>query len=361
MFKILDRYIIKSFILSIFYGLLAFTLLFVIIDLMENLDKFIDNNVDTLIILNYYLVFVPEIVKLMTPVAVLFAGLFTAGKMTSNNELTAIKSSGISIYRFMLPFILVCLFVSGLIFYFGGYVVPDANVRKIEIETVHLKKGEASTISSLFFQDPPNKIVNIFYYNTEKLEAYKIGVQTYDSANSIKMVQRIDAERLLYNVKKGSWTAFKGTVRKFGKLNEEFNSFQEMEIKGLKFKPQDLLAKQQRLEVLNINQLKKLITDSRNAGYDTSRVEIEYYSRFSFPFTAIIIIIFGLPISTVKRRSGLALQFGINILVTFVYLSIMQIVTALGKNGALEPLVTAWLVNILFFAAALFNLFRAKG
>lgn len=361
MLRILDRYIIKSFIASVFYGLLAFTLLFVIIDMMENLDNFIDNNVDFPIILNYYLVFIPEILKLMTPVAVLFGGLFTAGKMSSNNELTAIKSSGISIYRFMLPFLLVCFGISGLIFYFGGYVVPDANTVKTRIEAEYLKKGEASAISNLFFQDPPGKIVNIFYFNHEKLEAYKVGIQTYDSATSIKMTRRIDAERMVYNPKKKVWTAFNGTVRIFGRLNDQFTPFEEMQLADLKFTPDDLQVKQQRLEILSNPQLKKLIQDTKNAGYDSQRVEIEYFSRFSFPFTVIIIIIFGLPISTVKRRTGLALQFGINILVTFVYLSVMQIVSALGKNGSLDPLVTAWLVNLLFLAAALFNLSRIKG
>lgn len=361
MYKILDRYIIKSFIASIFYGLLAFTLLFVIIDLMENLDDFIDNSVDLSIVLNYYLVFIPEILKLMTPVAVLFGGLFTAGKMSSNNELTAIKSSGISIYRFMLPFILVCICVSGLNFYFGGFVVPEANTVKTRIEAEYLKKGEAAAISNLFFQDPPNKIVNIFYFNHEKLEAYKVGIQSYDSANSIKMVRRIDAEKMTYFPAKKIWIAYNGTVREFGALNDQFTSFGEMVVKGLKFTPEDLQVKQQRLEILSNTQLKKLISDTRDAGYDSRRVEIEYFSRFSFPFTSIIIILFGLPISTVKRRTGLALQFGINILVTFVYLSVMQIVSALGKNGSLDPLVTAWLVNGLFIAAAFFNLLRIKG
>jgi lipopolysaccharide export system permease protein len=239
--------------------------------------------------------------------------------------------------------------------------VPQANVRKTRIEAEYLKKKESSAISNLFFQDPPNKIINMFYYNPEKLEAYKTGIQTYDSTNSIKMIERIDAEKLLFNPKKGSWTAFNGTVRKFNNLGETFYSFSEMEIKGLKFTPDDLQVKQQRLEILSIVQLKKLINDTKAAGYDSQRVEIEYYSRFSFPFTAIIIIIFGLPISTVKRRTGIALQFGINILVTFIYLSLMQIVTALGKNGSLDPLLTAWLVNLIFFSAALFNLFRIKG
>lgn len=361
MYKILDRYIIKSFIASIFYGLLAFTALFVIIDLMEKLDDFIDNNLTTFMILEYYMVFIPDIIKLMTPVAVLFGGLFTAGKMSNNNELTAIKSSGISIYRFMFPFITICILISGMIFWFGGYVVPDANVRKTEIEAEYLKKGEASVISNLFFQDPPGKIVSIFYFNSEKLEAYKAGIQYYDTSNSIRMTKRIDAEKLLFDQKKKTWTAFNGTTRVFGELNDIVETFEKSEMKDLKFTPDDLEVKQQRLEVLTNPQLEKLIKDTRDAGYDPQRAEIEYYGRFAFPFTAIIIIVFGLPISAVKRRTGIALQFGINILVTFIYLSIMQIVTALGKNGSLDPLLTAWLVNIIFLAAALFNLTRVRG
>lgn len=361
MYKILDRYIIKSFIASIFYGLLAFTALFVIIDLMEKLDNFIDNNLTAFMILEYYMVFIPDIIKLMIPVAVLFGGLFTAGKMSNNNELTAIKSSGISIYRFMMPFITVCILISGLIFWFGGYVVPEANVRKAEIESQYLKKGEASVISNLFFQDPPGKIISIFYYNSENLEAYKTGIQFYDTTNSIKMTMRIDAEKLQYSANKKIWTAYNGTIRVFGELNDKLDHFEKMEMKNLRFTPEDLQVKQQKLEILTNPQLKKLIKDTRDAGYDSQRAEIEYYGRFAFPFTAIIIIVFGLPISTVKRRTGIALQFGINILVTFIYLSIMQIVTALGKNGSLDPLLTAWLVNLIFLAAALFNMTRIRG
>jgi lipopolysaccharide export system permease protein len=103
MMKIIDRYLIKQFIQTILFGLLAFTLIFVVIDMMENLDDFIDQNVPSMMILQYYLVFMPEIIRLITPVAVLLASLFTAGKMSSLNEITAIKAGGISLYRFMAP------------------------------------------------------------------------------------------------------------------------------------------------------------------------------------------------------------------------------------------------------------------
>jgi len=113
--KILDRYLIKQFLLTIIFGLLAFTLIFVVIDMMENLDDFIDQNVSMDIILNYYLVFSPEIIKLITPVAVLFAALFTAGKAANLSEITAIKASGVSLFRFMIPFLITTLFVCAFI------------------------------------------------------------------------------------------------------------------------------------------------------------------------------------------------------------------------------------------------------
>ena len=108
--KILDRYLVKQFLQTIFFGLIAFTLIFVVIDMMENLDDFIDQNVGAPIILHYYLVFSPDIIKLITPIAVLFGALFTAGKAAQLSELTAIKASGVSMYRFMLPFLITAFF-----------------------------------------------------------------------------------------------------------------------------------------------------------------------------------------------------------------------------------------------------------
>lgn len=87
---------------------------------------------------------------------------------------------------------------------------------------------------------------------------------------------------------------------------------------------------------------------------------IEYYSRFSFPLASLIVVLFGLPLSANKRRGGLAVQVGINILVTFIYLAFMQISLAFGKNGALSPLLTAWMADIIFLAAALITIPRMQ-
>ena len=110
--------------------------------MMENLDDFIDQNVRGPIILQYYLVFIPEIIRLMLPVAVLLAALFTVGKMSNLNELTAMKSSGMSIYRFILPFLFIGFMIALLSIYFGGYIVPYANKTKVYIEQNYMKKRD---------------------------------------------------------------------------------------------------------------------------------------------------------------------------------------------------------------------------
>ena len=139
--KILDRYIIRQFILVFLFGLLAFICIFIIIDMMEKLDDFIDAQAPTSIVLQYYAASIPDIVKLMIPVAVLLSALFVTGRLASQNELAAIKSSGTSLYRTMAPFLVVTVIICIFSFYLNGWVVPYANQKKFYIERVHLKRS----------------------------------------------------------------------------------------------------------------------------------------------------------------------------------------------------------------------------
>lgn len=360
--KILDKYIIKQFISTILFGLLAFTMIFVVVDMMENLDDFIDQNVPTWMIFQYYFVFSPEIIKLMTPVAVLFSSLFTAGKMSNLNELTAIKSSGISLYRYMIPMVIVTAFVSIFAVYFGGFVVPEANQYKAEIERTYLKKNMIFSGSNIFFQDSFNRIININFFDSQNSQVIKVNINTFDKNNLSIMKERIDASRMKYDSAKSVWVAYDVVKRYFNSESERIEYFGIQDMPDLNFKPEDLATKQQKPEEMNLSELSKLIDDQIKAGTDSKRVQIEYYTRFSFAMASIVVVLFGLPLAanTDKRKGGLALQFGINILITFIYLGLMQISSAFGKNGALDPILTAWLVNFLFLAGAFINLFRVK-
>jgi lipopolysaccharide export system permease protein len=111
---------------------------------------------------------------------------------------------------------------------------------------------------------------------------------------------------------------------------------------------------------MNLTELNELIKSQESAGNDPTSTLIEYHSRIAFAMTSVIVVLFGLPISANKRKGGIASQVGLNILVTFVYLVFMKVSQAFGKNGALNPVLTAWLANFLFMIAAAINLWRSK-
>lgn len=359
MLKILDRYLIQQFFQTVLFGILAFTIIFIVIDAMENLDDFIDQDVPALMILNYYFVFAPEIIKLMMPVAVLFSALFTAGKAANLSELTAIKASGVSLYRFMLPFLAATFLISLFSVYFGGYVVPSANKTKINIEQVYLKKNLSFTGSNIYFQDSRTRIVSISYFDDNLDQANRISIQEFDPDDLTRMIKRIDAAKLQYDSTKNVWVAYNGVDRKFtGKQSADY--FNTLEIYDLNFAPDELLKKQQKTAEMNLNELQELIESQKRAGNNPTPALIEFHSRFAFAVTPLIVVLFGLPISTNKRKGGLAAQVGINILVTFLYLVFMKISQAFGKNGALDPLLTAWFANLIFLAAAVYNVWRSR-
>jgi lipopolysaccharide export system permease protein len=358
--KIIDKYLIKQFLQTIFFGLIAFTLLFVVIDMMENLDDFIDQSVSFGIIMHYYLVFSPDIIKLMTPVSVLFAALFTVGKASNLSELTAIKASGISMYRFMAPFIVTTLFVSLLSVYFSGYIVPMANKTKLNIQLNYLKKGFVYTGGNIFFQDSPTRIVNIVFFDNSDNQANRVSIQEFEKNDLTHMTSRIDAVRMVYDSVSHNWMAYNGIKRTFDQRTESVKYFSKLRLDYLSFKPSDLLTKQQKPEEMDLGELKKTIKSQEKSGLDPTNTLIEYYSRFSFPMASLVVVLFGLPISANKRRGGLAVQVGINILVTFIYLVFMQISLAFGKNGVLNPMLTAWFADLVFLGGAFVNLPRVR-
>ncbi len=358
--RILDRYLVKQFLQTTFFALVSFLMIFVIIDVMEKLGRFIDKDVPGNIILQYYAVFLPEIVRLMIPVAVLLSSLFVAGKMSNQNELTAMRSSGVSSMRFMAPFLITSLLISFGAVYFGGYIVPLANKHKVYIEREYLRKHRIGPENNIFFQDSKTRIVSIGYYNVNTNRASSISIQNFDENDITRMTSRIDAIKMTYDTTKSVWTLGSGIERKFDGIYEHTNKFSSLEYPDLNFTPEEVLKKQRRSEEMTLSELSEFSEEQLRSGNDPTRIEIEYHSRWAFAFASIITVLLGLPISANKRGGGLAIQFGISLLITFVYLVFMKISQAFGKNGVMNPFFTAWFANFFFLAIAIVNIFKSR-
>jgi len=359
--KILDRYVIKQFLLTALFGLVAFVAIFVVVDMMENLDDFIDKGASLGLIARYYLYFTPEMIKLMIPVALLLSSLFTAGRMSNQNELTAVKSGGISIYRFMTPLLIVAFVISLLAIYFNGWVVPLANKKKFALERVYLKKHlESQGRYNIFMQESPTEIIKIGYFDVDSSVAHQVSIQEFSPTDPTTVVERFDALRMRWNPGPRSWILEAGMRRVFGADKEYVEPFDSWPIGRLHFVPDDIEKKQEKPDEMEYPDLRKFIENQRRSGNEVSRWMVDLYGKISFPFASFIVVFFGVPFSSTKRRSGLAVEFGISIGICFIYLLFMKTSQVFGYDGSLDPFLTAWLANFLFLAAGAVNLARLR-
>lgn len=363
---ILDRYIVRQFLVTFLFGLLAFVLIFLVVDLMEKLDDFIDANVDTRVIIEYYVHFIPEIVKLMTPVAMLLAALFVTGRLSQQNELAAMKSSGMSLYRFMAPFVGVALAVSLVSIYFNGWLVPYANQTKFDIERVHLNRlSTATSRFNIYFQEGRTRLVSIGFYDANTRMASRVSIQDFADSNLTVLLTRHDAQQMQWvsldqDTSNPGWVLLRGNTRSFVEGTPSFEQYGQKPIGRLSLTPSDIEKKQRKPDEMDFEELKQFIEAQKRAGQEVSRWLVDYHGKIAFPFASLIVVLFGVPFSSNKRRSGVAVEFGISIAVTFIYLGFMKTSQVFGYNGDMDPLLTAWMANLLFFVAGVVNLTRVQ-
>ncbi|HEY3251661.1 MAG TPA: LptF/LptG family permease [Ignavibacteria bacterium] len=361
--KLIDRYVIIQFVKNLAFALLCFIIIFILVDLFENLDKFIDNKVSLALVFDYYLSFIPEIIKLITPISMLLATLFTVGRMINFNELVAVKNAGISLMRFLIPFLALASVVTAFSLYFNNWIVPEANKKKFFIERNFLNKGRpVEGLNKLYFQDTKNQLILIESFKEVNLTANRVTVLLYNSDSLTKLMKRIDAEQMKWE--NNQWVLYNASERNFTRSDSELVFFEKLEQKDLvgynpiNLVPQQITKKQLKPDEMNYDELNEFIESMRKGGQDVSKQLVDFYSKVSFPFSNIIVIIFGISISTgSKRKKGLALQFGISILVSFLYLGFVKISQSFGYNGDLDPLFTAWLANLIFAAFGGINLY----
>lgn len=364
--KILDKYILSHFIRNFLFGIFCFIIIFILVDMFENLDKFIDKGLNFPLIVTYYIYFIPEILKLLIPVGMLLATLFTVSKFGKYSELTAINAAGISTMRFSIPMLVFGVIVTIFSLYFNGWVVPRSNSAKFNFERKYLDKNKiAGVIQNLHVQDSENSIITISIYNEKEKSGRNASIQIFNNINNSILDSRYDINNMKWDSLQSDWMLLGVTKRIFDSTSSEnfeyFDTLYTTNLPGIKkiyLSPVQITNKQLKPDELLLEDQKALIESLEESGQNVSKVKVDYYSKISFPFASIIIILFGLSISVSNRKSGAALQFGFSILIAFVYLGFIKVSQTLGYNGEINPILTAWLANILFLLLAIINLLR---
>jgi lipopolysaccharide export system permease protein len=364
--KLLDKYILRHFIINLLFGIFCFIIIFILVDLFENMDRFIDKSLSITKILQYYSYFIPDILKLITPVGMLLASLFTISRFINYSELTAMKSAGISIYRYLLPIILLGLIITCFSIYFNGWVVPKANQMKYNFERTTLGRNLISDVTqNIYIQDKINRIIIINYYNKSDQKCGNTLIQVFNSDTLQKVEKRLDISNMKWNSENHDWVIENGFVRTFSYSDKEsltvIKDINLSNISGfdrINLEPEQIEKRRLKPEELVLSEFKVFIDNLELNGQDVSKEKVDYYSILSFPFANIITIIFGVSISSNRRKGGAALHFGISLIVSFIYLGFVKISQVFGYNGDINPIITAWSANILFLIVSLVNFYR---
>jgi len=371
--KILDRYLLRRFLFILGFALIAFISIFIIVDLVERLSDYIDRQVPAMVIASYYFYYVPYIIVLMLPMAMLLASLFSVGQLSKYNELTAMKACGLSLYRIVAPLLILGLVTSVAMIGFAEVIVPAANQVKAEIKNQKIERlpqNLPSRLSNLYLQesleapngDPEkspaegrNRRIFIGYYDAAAKIANKVSIQEYDG---VFIIHRIDANAMLWN---GSqWRAANGWERAFEEESERATKFDTLALPQLSFTPEVLTKVQKDPEEMSYKELQSFIAEVARNGGDPQKWLADLHLKISFPFANFIIVLFGAPLAAGRARSGGAVGLALTLIIAFFYFGAVKTGQTLGQNGTLNPLLGAWMSAIIFFVAGVFVLVKAR-
>jgi lipopolysaccharide export system permease protein len=360
----LDRYILKQFFLGAMVAMVAFIIIYIAVDLMEKLDKFLDHKLSFKMVVEYYVNFMPQIIALILPVCLLLGSLFTTARMSTQNEIIAMRSAGMSLYRLMAPFIVASTLISAVAVYFDGWVLPKANARVEEILRDYVHEDIINNSEfDMYLQDSPTRIVSMSDYSTGQKRANRVSVQDFDPKNTIHMMRRTDAQLMTWDSVKRQWHLQDATERTFvsdtsGERMRHLSSQESYE--AFTFTPGELMDRLLKMDEMTNTELARRIALKRKSGQDVARDEVDYQSKYSLAFTSLIVVLFGVPFASKKKRGGLSFEFSIAIGIAFAFLTFSKVSQTFGYTGLAAPWVTAWLANILFFAGSIVVIWKAQ-
>ncbi|MBI5325921.1 MAG: LptF/LptG family permease [Ignavibacteriae bacterium] len=357
---LLDKYILKQITITLLFSLIALCIIFVIVNLLESLDEFLDQDATFFTIFKYYIYFLPEILKLLTPVAMLISTLFSIGRLSSNNEVIAMKSGGISLYRIMMPVAFFSVILSFAQLYFNGWVVPAANEKKIDIERKYLNKAAGGgQIFNLYFRDNPERNIVMQYYDADMKTGNKIAVEEYTSQSEPRLTKRIEADKIRWDSSKSVWKIINGIERNYSGGAVDTKRFDTINY-SINLTHNQIIELKRSTDEMNYDELWNYITILKRGGKDVRKQVIEYYGNYAFPFANLIVILFGVPFASIRKKGGLAIQMGAAMVISFLYLVFTKVGQTIGYSSDINPVFAGWMANIIFFIFALVNLFRTR-
>jgi lipopolysaccharide export system permease protein len=350
--KKIDWYIFRKFMGTFIASLVLIIGIVIIFDVSEKIDDFVEKKAPlNSIIFDYYLNFIPYFINMYSPMFVFITVIFFTSKMASNSEIVAILSGGISFHRMMVPYLLAATIITVSSLGLNLFVIPQANKERVEFEQKYMKEKPKKAARNIHYQISPGVFVYAESFSSWNNTAYKF---TIENIKDNKLVSKISAETAVFDTLKGCWTLKKIHARHYNDdLTDDVQTARKRDT-IIPLTVKDFYFSENTVTTLDYDELNEMIQlYSMRGDGNVIYALIEKHTRFALPFSAIILTIMGVSLSSRKRRGGIGWNIALGIGLAFTYILFLRFSQMFVHTDTLSPAVALWLPNIVFAVIAI--------
>jgi len=347
---ILDDYVLRGFTLYFAMIVAAFLMLLLVFTLFELLSDILRNQISPFTVGEYLLNVVPYFLYTTTPLSMLLAVLVTFGLLQRSNEITAIKATGVSLYRIIVPVLIASTLVAGILFLSDQLYLPYTNKRQDALRN-QIKGKPAQT-----YLRPDRKWIfgqhsDIYYYqffDPDRDVFGGISVFQFDP-HTFQITHRIAADRAHWSNPMRRWVYEQGWERSLsGSAIESYRKFDAATYPQLAEAPAYFKKEIKQSSEMSYDELRRYIYDLEQSGFDVVRLRVQLQKKIAYPLITLVMAILAIPfaLSAGKRSAvaGVATAIGIGV----VYWTISGLFEAMGNLSQLPPAVAAWSPDLVF-------------
>ena len=363
--RILDEYILREFVNMFLLVLAGFVLLLIVFTFFDLVGDILRNHIALSIVGDYLLNLTPSMLYQIAPLAVLIAALVTFGVLNRNSEIIAIKATGISLYRLVIPVVSIAAMLAIGLFLFDQYYLPQANRRQEALRNVIKGRPPQTFLHPeqkwMFGHPHAGEPARIFYYqffDPDEQEFANLSVFEFDPS-SFSLTRRIFAARVIWNSDSGTWRFENGWVRDLHGANvTQYRDFLKTTFSEIHEPPDYFQKEALESQEMNFGQLDRYIRDLRQSGFDTMRLRVALWHKLSYPLIAVVMAVLAIPFAlSMGRRSSLT-GVAVAIAVALAYYVIDGLFSAMGNVNYLPSVMAAWSADVLFGLAGGYLLLR---
>ena len=355
---ILSRYTIREFLKFFLIVQMVVLLLYISIDYLSNLDRFMRAGLPLMRGLTYVLLRVPYMAVLLTPVGILVAIIIVFGLMNKKRELLALKTSGVSVFSMLKPFLVAGAILSVVLFLMAEEIVPVAMSQARRLKTTEIRKKQMVTSREKnIWIKGDRRITHIKFYDAKSMTIFGVTQTFFDG--KFNLIRRIDSEKGVY--REGEWILLKGMEQRVEPKTADMDiTFFDDKHEPLDFLPEDLNQVVKKSEEMGYRELYNYVKKMEAEGYDATLYRVDLISKIAFPFVCILMCMVGIGITAKSKIDhGLPFYISSGIGISFLYWICYSFFLSLGYGGMIPPIVAGWGANLILGLVGIFLLVNA--